>query len=311
MLPVLTVPNLPEAALSELRPHFELRDVSGSSADVVGILGFSPTRELLDGTPRLRAISTISAGYDNFDVEELTRRGILLMNCPDALTETTADLAFTLILAAARRVVELADWMRAGEWTTGLPESHFGVDVHGKTLGIVGLGRIGAAVARRGALGFGMRILYSGPSAKPEAERQLGAERRELDALLEESDFVCLTLPLRPDTDRLIGARQLARMKPSAILVNVARGRVVDEVALIDALRSGAIRGAGLDVFEREPLPMESPLLRMPNVVLLPHIGSATPETRTAMAVAAARHLVSYLVEGVPMSPVNPEAIRR
>ncbi|MGV3616790.1 MAG: 2-hydroxyacid dehydrogenase [Fimbriimonas sp.] len=315
---VLVGQALPDEVMASLREVFEVvpvegprdrPDVLGAATSAVGILGFAPPRPLLDRARGLRAVSTVSAGYDTFDVDDLTRRGVLLMNCPDALTETTADLAFALILAAARRVAELDAWVKAGRWTEDPPEGGFGVDVHGKTLGVVGLGRIGAAIARRGALGFGMRVLYAGPSAKPEAERQYGAVRRDLDALLAEADFMCLAMPLRKETDGLIGARELRLMKRSAILVNIARGRVVDEEALIAALREGRLRAAGLDVFQREPLPLDSPLLGMPNVVALPHVGSATRETRDAMARSAADNLIRFLTAGEVRNAVNPAAL--
>jgi gluconate 2-dehydrogenase len=288
---------------------YERGAIPPEAAEAVAALGFAPPADLLDRAPRLRTVVTISAGYDAFDVPDLTRRGILLMNAPDALTETTADLAFALILAAARRVVELAEWIKAGQWTPGLTEDRFGLDVYGKTLGVVGLGRIGTAVARRGALGFGMRVLYAGPSRKPDAERDLAAVRCALPELLAQSDFVCLATPLRPETERLIGSGELATMKRSAILVNIGRGRLVDEAALVDALGNGTIRAAGLDVFEREPLPLNSPLLALPNLVALPHIGSATQETRDAMAAEAAHVLIGYLVDGVAKNAVNPEIL--
>ena len=305
---VLIGEPLPEAAMAELEAVFEVQMWDGTLDDVglvSGMMGVRPSPALFDAAPHLRAIATISAGYDAFDVEDLTRRGIQLMNCPDALTETTADLAFALLMATARRVTELAGWVKAGDWRGHLPEEKFGVDVFGKTLGVVGMGRIGAAIARRGALGFGMRVLYTGPSVKPDAERELGAVRHPLEELLGYSDFVCLAMPLRAQTEGLIGARELALMKPTGILVNIARGRVVDEEALIEALQAGRLRAAGLDVFQREPLPLESPLLKMPNVVALPHIGSATQETRDAMALMSARNLVSYLIDGQATNAVN------
>ncbi|MBF8223984.1 2-hydroxyacid dehydrogenase [Halomonas sp. 328] len=270
--------------------------------------GLRIPESLLDEAPRLKAIATISVGYDHYPLEALTHRGILLCNTPDVLTETTADTGFALIMACARRVVELADWVRRGDWQASVGEAQFGSDVHGKTLGLVGCGRIGAALARRGALGFGMRVRYSNASPKPALEAELGAERRELDELLAEADFVCVTVPLTEATHHLIGARELALMKPSAFVINIARGAVVDEAALIEALEMGRIRGAGLDVFEREPLSPESPLPHLPNVVALPHIGSATYETREAMAQRAVDNLRQALRGERPGDLVNVAA---
>ncbi len=214
----------------------------------------------------------------------------------------------TLIMATARRVVELADFVRRGDWQKSIGPEHFGSDVHGKTLGLVGFGRIGAAVARRGALGFGMQVRYAMASPKPALEEELGAERRTLDELLTESDFVCVTVPLSDTTHHLIGAHELSRMKSSAILINIARGPVVDEAALIEALEEGRICAAGLDVYTREPLSQESPLPHMNNVVALPHIGSATHETRDAMAQRAVDNLTLALSGSRPISLVNEEA---
>lgn len=281
-------------------------------SDAHGLIGASLaiTSELLDAAPQLEAIATISVGYDNYPVEELTRRGILLCNTPDVLTETTADTGFLLIMAAARRAVELAELVKRDEWTTGIGPKHFGSDVHGKTLGMIGFGRIGAAVARRGALGFGMRILYSNASPKPELEAQLGAERREMDTLLAEADIICITVPLTAETEHLIGERELSLMKPSAIFVNIARGKVTNEAALIKALEMGRIQAAGLDVFEQEPLSSESPLPHMKNVVALPHIGSATHETRTAMSQRAVDNITLALRSEHPINLVNDAAWR-
>ncbi|GHB06245.1 2-hydroxyacid dehydrogenase [Modicisalibacter luteus] len=279
-------------------------------AEAHGLVGASLkiTPELLDEAPHLEAIASISVGYDNYPVDELTRRGILLCNTPDVLTETTADTGFSLIMATARRVVDLAEFVKRGDWKESIGEAQFGCDVHGKTLGMIGMGRIGAAVARRGALGFGMNILYSYASPKPELEAELGARRCEMDELLEQADFVCVTVPLTPETTHLFGAEQFARMKTSAIFINIARGKVVDERALIQALKDGQIRGAGLDVFEQEPLPSDSPLPHMANVVALPHIGSATHETRTAMAQRAVDNISLALTGERPISLVNEPA---
>ena len=225
------------------------------------------------------------------------------------LTESTADLAFALIMSSARRVAELDAWTKAGQWQASVGAPLFGCDVHGKTLGIVGMGNIGAAVARRGHFGFNMPIIYSGNSRKPELEQQLGAHFRSLDQLLAEADFVCLVVPLSDKTRHLISHRELGLMKPGAILVNISRGPVVDEPALIEALQNNRIRGAGLDVYEKEPL-AESPLFQLKNAVTLPHIGSATGETREAMANRALANLRSALMGERPQDLVNPQVWR-
>ena len=280
--------------------------------DADGAVGASVVIEpaMLEGS-RVKALSTISVGFDAFDVADLTRRGIVLAHTPDVLTESTADTVFALILASARRVVELAEWVKAGQWKASLGPAGYGVDVQGKTLGIVGLGRIGGAVGRRAALGFNMRVLYTNRSPNPHAEQQYGARRVDLDELLASSDFVCVQVPLTADTHHLIGAAELKKMKKSAILINASRGATVDEAALIDALASGTIHGAGLDVFETEPLPADSPLLAMKNVVALPHIGSATHETRHAMARCAAENLLAALDGTLTGNIVNPEVLER
>tara|TARA_R110002012_G_scaffold8718_5_gene40091 strand:+ start:5205 stop:6179 length:975 start_codon:yes stop_codon:yes gene_type:complete len=317
---VIVMGQLSTAQWSELEQHFQLVELAKpldltqpevrTALDEAHALigsGLPITTELLDAAPKLEVIATISVGYDNIPVDELTRRGIMLCNTPDVLTETTADTGFALVMATARRVVELAEWVKAGHWQASLGPDMFGSDVNGKTLGMVGFGRIGQAVARRGALGFGMKVLYSNASPKPELEKELGAKRRELNELLAEADFVCLTVPLTAETEKLIGAEQLAHMKTSAILINIARGKVVDENALIDALEKGVIKAAGLDVFEQEPLSVSSPLLTMPNVVALPHIGSATHETRQAMAQRAVDNVRLALQGERPISLVNEE----
>ncbi len=273
-----------------------------------GLLGASIRLDapLLDLAPQLQAIATVSVGVDNYDIVELNRRGIALCNTPDVLTETTADTGFALIMATARRVVELASLVRNGEWTHNIGPAHFGSDVHGKTLGIVGMGRIGEALAQRGHFGFGMPVLYHCRSPKPAVEARFKAGYRSLEALLQEADFVCLTVPLTAETEGLIGPQQLALMRPHAILINIARGKVVVEQALIEALQRGQIGGAGLDVFEREPLDPTSPLLQMDNVVATPHMGSATHETREAMAACAVDNLIDALQGKRPANLVNP-----
>lgn len=266
---------------------------------------------MLAEAPELQVVSTISVGYDHLPLEAFNRRGILLCNTPDVLTETTADTAFALIMATQRRLVELANMVRNGGWRAHIGAEHFGVDVHSKTLGIIGAGRIGAAIARRGALGFGMPILYTASSSKPALEKDLGAQKRELNELLAEADIVCISVPYSNETHHLIDTDALARMKPTAALINIARGKVVDEPALIEALRSGQIRAAGLDVFAEEPLPSGSPLAAMDNVVTTPHIGSATHETRESMAQLAVDNLLGALTGSGPLNAVNEDVWRR
>ncbi|MGF6482388.1 2-hydroxyacid dehydrogenase [Paraburkholderia sp. JPY419] len=313
--------SLPEDVLAYLQQHAQVVQVDPSQHDAFvaalrdadGGIGASVkiAPAMLEGASRLKALSTISVGYDQFDVDDLTRRGIVLAYTPDVLTESTADTVFSLILASARRVVELADWVKAGQWRTSIGPAQFGVDVQGKTIGIVGLGRIGGAVARRAALGFNMKVLYTNRSPNRQAEEAYGARRVELAELLAQSDFVCLQVPLTPQTRHLIGAAELRAMKKSAILINASRGATVDEAALIEALKNGTIRGAGLDVFDTEPLPADSPLLSMPNVVALPHIGSATHETRHAMALNAAENLVAALDGTLTTNIVNREVLAK
>ncbi|HWT36289.1 MAG TPA: D-glycerate dehydrogenase [Paraburkholderia sp.] len=312
---------LPDDVLSYLQQHAEVVEADAAQHDAFvaalkdadGAIGASVkiAPAMLDGATKLKALSTISVGYDNFDVADLTKRGIVLAHTPDVLTESTADTVFSLILASARRVVELADWVKAGEWKASIGPELYGVDVQGKTLGIVGLGRIGGAVARRAALGFNMKVLYTNRSANAEAEQRYGARRVDLDELLASSDFVCLQVPLTPETRHMIGANELRKMKKGAILINASRGQTVDEAALIEALQSGAIHGAGLDVFDREPLDPNSPLLKMSNVVALPHIGSATHETRHAMARCAAENLVGALDGTLTINIVNRDVLSR
>ena len=275
-----------------------------------GLLGASLKLDagLLDLAPNLEAIASVSVGVDNYDIDYLTERHILLSNTPDVLTETTADTGFALILATARRVVELANMVRDGQWTRNIGPAHFGSDVHGKTLGIIGMGRIGEALAQRGHFGFGMPVIYHSHSPKPAVEQRFNAQYRSLDELLQQADFVCLTLPLTAETEGLIGARQFALMGPQTIFINISRGKVVDEAALIRALSERQIRAAGLDVFEREPLSHDSPLLRLDNVVATPHMGSATHETREAMARCAVDNLLAALAGQRPVNLVNGAA---
>ena len=282
-------------------------------AETVGLIGVSQnvTTELLERMPNLKVASTISVGYDHFDVEELTSRGIKLMHTPNVLTETTADMVFTLILCAARRAAELNEMVRQGHWHVTVGPEHFGTDVHGKTLGILGMGRIGSAVAKRAYRGFDMNILYHNRTVNQQAEQEFNARYCSLDELLAEADFVCLVLPLTDQTRKIIGRTELRKMKPSAFLINGGRGPVVDEQALCEALENGVIRGAGLDVYEHEPLAADSPLLKLTNVVTLPHIGSATHETRYAMAECAVDNLLAALQQQSTRNCVNPEVVSR
>ena len=321
---IVVYKRLSDELMARLRAQAEVTLVESPAADGLarlraalpgahGLLGASLRLDgaLLDLAPQLEVISSVSVGVDNYDIEALEQRGVLLTNTPDVLTETTADTGFALILACARRVVELDGWIRAGHWRAGIGPAQFGCDVQGKTLGIVGMGRIGEALARRAHAGFGMRVLYHTRQPRPEVEARFDAGYRSLDALLAESDFVCLCLPLTGATQNLIGARELALMKPSAILVNISRGRVLDEAALLQALAERRIRGAGLDVFVQEPLSVDSPLLQLDNLVVTPHIGSATLETREAMARCAVDNLLAALAGERPANLVNPVAWER
>ena len=289
--------------LKRIGVRFEARLHARTEAMVV-LLQTKVTAELLRTLPRLRVVANVAVGYDNVDVPACTARGVAVTNTPDVLTDATADVAWALLLAAARRVPEGDRYVRAGrfkrwEWTLLR-----GVDVHGKTLGIVGAGRIGQAVARRGR-GFSMRVLYTARGRKPELERETGAERVALRRLLRESDFVSIHVPLSAATRHLIGRRELALMKRTAVLVNTARGPIVDEAALARALKSGRIFAAGLDVYEREPV-VHPGLLGLEKVALLPHVGSSTDETRRRMYETALRNLVAVLKGRRPPHPVNP-----
>jgi len=262
---------------------------------------------IIAAAPRLRVIAVAAVGYNLVDVAAATRRGILVTNTPGVLTETTADLAWALMLAAARRLGEAERFVRAGRWRGVTWSLLLGRDVHGATLGIIGLGRIGKAIARR-AQGFGMRVLYHNRRPDPEAEA-LGALYRSKTDLLREADFVVLTVPLSAETRGLIGETELRLMKPTAVLINIARGPIVDEAVLVGALREGWIAGAGLDVFENEPA-VHPGLLELEQVVLAPHIGSASRATRLAMATRAAENCVAALAGQKPPNLVNPEAWR-
>jgi glyoxylate reductase len=262
--------------------------------------------EVMDAGERLKVISNCAVGFNNIDVEVATDRGIYVTNTPGILTETTADCAFALLMAVARRIAEADRHVRAKKWVHAWgPRMFIGSDVNGKTLGIVGLGRIGSAVARR-ARGFNMKIIYHDVYRREDLEEEQGITYKSVDEVLSEADFVTLHVPLTENTHHMIGMNALSLMKRNAYLINTSRGPVVDEGALYKALKEGTIAGAGLDVFENEPLDHHSPLLELDNVVLTPHIASGSIETRTKMAVVAATNLVSVLQGEEPPNLVNP-----
>jgi glyoxylate reductase len=265
---------------------------------------------LLDACPDLKVVSNVAVGFNNIDVAAATERGIVVTNTPDVLTETTADFAWTLLMATARRVVEADRYVREGKFTQWEYMLLLGGDIHGKTLGIIGFGRIGRAMARR-ARGFDMRVLYQDAVAADAAtERELAATRTDTATLLREADFVTLHTPLLPETQHLINAQSLKTMKKTAYLVNASRGPVVDEAALAQALKEGWIAGAGIDVFEREP-EVHPALIGLPNVVLAPHIASASSDTRVQMANLAVDNCLAVLEGKAPLTPVNPEVLAK
>jgi glyoxylate/hydroxypyruvate/2-ketogluconate reductase len=262
--------------------------------------------KLLAACPELRAVCTMAVGYNNIDVPACTARGVVVTNAPDVLTETTADFGFALMMATARRIAESEHHLRAGKWKRWSYDFFCGAEVHGATLGILGMGRIGQAIARRGALGFGMPVIYHNRTRlAPEQEAPLGARWVSKEALLREADHLVLVVPYSPASHHAIGAAELAMMKPTATLTNIARGGVVDDAALAHALAERRIAAAGLDVFEGEPA-VHSGLLTVPNVVLTPHIASATLGTRMKMAMLAADNLIAILNNRPPLTPIKP-----
>ncbi|MDV3103284.1 glyoxylate reductase [Thermococcus waiotapuensis] len=318
--------RIPENGISLLREHFEvevweeeheiprelfLEKVRDADA-LVTMLSERVDKKVFDSAPRLRIVANYAVGYDNIDVEGATKRGIYVTNTPDVLTNATADFAWALLLGTARRLVEADKFVRSGEWkrkgVAWHPLMFLGYDVCCKTIGIVGFGRIGQAIAKR-AKGFGMRILYNSRTRKPEAERELGAEFRPLEELLRESDFVVLAVPLTEESYHMINEERLKLMKQSAILVNIARGKVVDTGALVKALKEGWIAGAGLDVFEEEPY-YNGELFGLKNVVLAPHLGSATYGAREGMAELVAKNLIAFKNGQVPPTLVNREVVK-
>jgi glyoxylate reductase len=278
---------------------------------LVTLLSDKIDAEVFDAAPKLKIVAQMAVGFDNIDVAEATWRGIYVTNTPGVLTETTADFAWALLMAVARRVVEADKYVRSGQWKVSWhPSMLLGRDVYGATLGIVGAGRIGTAVARR-AKGFNMKILYYDVvPMPPEIEKELGAKRVDLDTLLRESDFVSIHVPLIKETYHLINEEKLKLMKKTAYLINNSRGAVVNEKALYKALKEGWIAGAALDVFEQEPTPLNNPLLKLDNVVVAPHISSASYETRSRMAEMVAENLVAFFEGKTPPNLVNPDVVK-
>ncbi|MBS7607504.1 D-glycerate dehydrogenase [Candidatus Bathyarchaeota archaeon] len=277
---------------------------------LVTLLSDKIDAEVFDAAPSLKIIAQMAVGYDNIDVEEATRRGIYVTNTPGVLTETTADFTWALMMAVARRVVEADRYVREGKWKVGWhPSMLLGRDVYGATLGIVGAGRIGTAVARR-AKCFNMKILYYDVVPNPQLEKETGAKFVDLDTLLKESDFISIHVPLTKETYHLINAEKLKLVKKTAYLINTARGPIVDEKALYEALKEGRLAGAALDVFEQEPTPIDNPLLKLDNVVVAPHIASASYETRSRMAEMVAENLVAFFEGRVPPNLVNPDVVK-
>lgn len=278
-------------------PRKRLLEEIGNAEGLLIPGGLAIDRELLDAAPRLRVVSTVSVGYNHFDLDAMRERGVIGTHTPYVLDDTVADLVLALMLSAARRIPEMDALVKSGGWDryAGNDEPLFGMDVHHAVLGIVGLGRIGEAIAQRAVHGFNMKLLYHNRSRNAAAEQKYGAQYCGLDELLRESDFVVLMMPLQPETERFFGKEHFEKMKPTAFFINASRGRVVREEELIAALQEGRIRGAGLDVYDREPVAPDNPLLKMPNVVTLPHLGSATAKTRFDMAKTAVRSLTLAL----------------
>ncbi|HEY5715081.1 MAG TPA: D-glycerate dehydrogenase [Psychromonas sp.] len=305
---VVLYKSIPEEQLSRLKTHFEIscfegiNDLNRASfvaalAEAEGLIGASAPMPaaILDKATKLKAVSTISVGTDQFDLDYLAARNVPLMHTPLVLTDTTADTIFMLMMCTARRAVELSNMVREGRWQASIGREYFGVDVHGKTLGVVGMGRIGYALAKRAHLGFDMKINYFNNIGNARAEQDLHAQRMDLATLLKTSDFVCVVLPLTPETEKMFAKAEFEMMKKGAIFINGSRGKIVNEADLITALQNKTIRAAGLDVFEVEPLPGNSPLCSLDNAVLLPHIGSATVETRLKMVSTAVDNLIAAL----------------
>ena len=294
--------------LKRIGVRFEARLHDETDA-IVCLTGVKVDAALLDRAPKLRVVSNVAMGYDNIDVAACTDRGVVATNTPDVLTEATADIAWALLLAAARRVTEGDRFVRSGNWSRWDWTAFRGADVHGRTLGILGAGRIGQATGHR-AVGFSMQVLYTSRQRRLLFEHTTQARRVDLKTLLRESDFLSIHVPLTKETRHLIGAKELARMKPGAILINTARGPVVDEAALVKALKSGKLAAAGLDVFEHEPK-IHPGLLKLENVALLPHVGSATESARRRMVETALRNCLAALKGEMPPNAINGHALNQ
>ncbi|MHB1131712.1 MAG: 2-hydroxyacid dehydrogenase [Chloroflexota bacterium] len=277
---------------------------------VLSLLTDKIDAEFLDNAPNLKIAANLAVGFDNIDVPECSRRGVAASNTPAVLNDTTADFAWALLMASARRIVEGVDYVRASKWQTWGPMLLMGQDIHHATLGLVGLGRIGIAVAKR-AQGFDMRVLYYDVVRREDVERELGLEFVDLDTLLSQADFVSVHTPLTKETHHLLSTEQFAKMKRSAVVVNTARGPVIDPKALYTALKEGQIWAAGLDVTEPEPIPMDDPLLTLPNCIVVPHIASASIATRTQMAKLAAENILAVLNGKPGPTLLNPEVVKR
>ncbi|AKZ28442.1 2-hydroxyacid dehydrogenase [Ralstonia pseudosolanacearum] len=326
---LVTRATFPDIA-NRLREHFDVTDNPSdtilSPSELIarlqgkqGVMSTGSERidaALLDACPQLKAVCNVGVGYNNIDVAACTARGVVVSNTPDVLTQTTADFGFALMLATARRITESERFVRRGEWQkTGIHDQMLGSDIYGATLGILGMGRIGQAIARRAALGFEMQVIYHNRSPlAAETEARAHARYVDKDTLLRESDHLILVLPYSPEAHHTIGAAELARMKPTATLTNIARGGIVDDAALAQALRQGTIAAAGLDVFEGEPR-IHPDLLALDNIVLTPHIGSASVNTRRAMAALTVDNLIAALGygprAGQPPTPVNPQVLQQ
>lgn len=316
--------KLPERGLQIIRKHFDMEvwpeyapppkktiiEKAKNVDALATLLSDKIDAEVFNAAPRLKIVSQLAVGYDNIDITEATKRGIYVTNTPEVLTDTTADFAWALLMALARRVIEADKYVRTGQWKVGWhPDMMTGRDIYNATIGVVGAGRIGYAVAKR-ATGFSMKILFYDVVPRPEIEKDFGAKKVDLDTLLKESDFVSIHVPLMKETQHLINEQKLKLMKKTAYLINNSRGPVVDEKALYKALKEGWIAGAGLDVFEQEPTPADNPLLKLDNVAVAPHISSASIETRSKMGEMVAENLVAFFEGKKPPNLLNADVMK-